>query len=160
MYYTAISHFYYTTNHTIIFFSFFTNFIPINFFYFLFLKKYTFRLHFSTIQKLFCHTPYSCTFRKFLPYTFSTILKIRHTPLGKFSPYTFSTILKICHTPLGKFSPYTFSTILKIRHTPLIKFSPNTFNTIPKNRTYTFRKIFIIHLKYIPKFSPYIISKI
>src|SRR2546423_14619636 len=102
MYYTAILHFYYTTNHTIIFFSFFTNFfftIPINFFY-LFLKKYTFRLRFSTIQKLFYHTPYSCTFRKFLPYTFSTILKIHHTPLGKFLPYTFSTIPKFCHKTL------------------------------------------------------------
>src|SRR2546430_1060622 len=98
------------------FFSFFTNFffiIPINFFYFLFLKKYTFRLHFSTIQKLFRHTPYSCTFRKFSPYTFSTIPKICHTPLGKFSPYTFSTILKFRHTPLEKFSPYTFSSIPK-----------------------------------------------
>src|SRR3954464_344714 len=107
MYYTTISHFYYTTNHTIIFFSFFTNFfftIPINFFYFLFLKKYTFRLHFSTIQKLFCHTPYSCTFRKFLPYTFSTIPKICHTPLASYLnlPYTFR-----------KFSLYTFSTIPK-----------------------------------------------
>src|SRR5947199_10302062 len=98
------------------FFSFFTNFfftIPINFFYFLFLKKYTFRLHFSTIQKLFCHTSYSCTFRKFSPYTFSTISKIRHIPLGKFLPYTFSTILKIYHTSLRKFSIYFFSTILK-----------------------------------------------
>src|SRR5256714_12240557 len=79
------------------FFFFFTNFfftIPIKFFYFLFLKKYTFRLHFSTIQKLFHHTPYSCIFRKFSPYTFSTIPKIRHTPLGKFLPYTFSTIPK------------------------------------------------------------------
>src|SRR3954451_7267544 len=85
------------------FFFFFHQFfftIPINFFYFLFLKKYTFRLHFSTIQKLFRHTPYLCTFRKFLPYTFSTIPKICHTPLGKFSPYTFSTIPKIRHTPL------------------------------------------------------------
>src|SRR3954468_14991933 len=119
------------------FFSFFTNFfftIPINFFYFLFLKKYTFRLHFSTIQKLFRHTPYSCIFRKFSPYTFSTIPKICHTPLGKFSPYTFSTIPKIRHTPLGKFSLYTFSTLPKIRHTPLGKFSLYTFSTLPKIR--------------------------
>src|SRR4051794_157441 len=94
MYYTAISHFYYTTNHTIIFFSFFTFYHTNKFFYFLFLKKYTFRLCFSTIQKLFCHTPYSCTFRKFSLYTFSTIPKICHTPLGKFLPYTFSTIPK------------------------------------------------------------------
>src|SRR3954471_4974504 len=125
-------------HHFFFLFSLFT--IPINFFYFLFLKKYTFRLHFSTIQKLFCHTPYSCTFRKFSPYTFSTIpkichtplAKIRYTPLGKFSPYTSSTIRKICHTPLGKFLPYSFSTIPKIHHTPLEKFSPYTFSTIPK----------------------------
>src|SRR5947207_3588373 len=84
-----------------------------NFFYFLFLKKYTFRLHFSTIQKLFCHTPYSCTFRKFSPYIFSTIPKIRHTPLGKFSLYTFSTIPKITPKTLRKILPYTFSTIPK-----------------------------------------------
>src|SRR5256885_2021126 len=64
------------------------------FFYFLFLKKYTFRLCFSTIQKLFCHISYLCTFRKFLSYTFSTILKIHHTLLEKFLPYTFSTIPK------------------------------------------------------------------
>src|SRR2546423_7883675 len=97
MYYTAISHFYYTTNHTIIFFFFFHQFLfyHTNKFFLLFiLKKYTFRLHFSTIQKLFRHTSYLCTFRKFSPYTFSTIPKIRHTPLGKFSPYTFSTIPK------------------------------------------------------------------
>src|SRR3989440_11332640 len=114
MYYTAIPHFYYTTNHTIIFFSFFTNFfftIPINFFYFLFLKKYTFRLHFSIIQKLFRHTPYSCTFRKFSPYTFSTIPKIRHTPLEKFSPYTFSTIPK-----------FTINLYKNIRQTSLAPF--------------------------------------
>src|SRR5947199_9877247 len=94
------------------FFSFFTNFfftIPINFFYFLFLKKYTFRLYFSTIQKLFHHTPYSCTFRKFSPYTFSTIPKICHTPLGKFSPYTFSTILKIHHTILSQYLNFSFN---------------------------------------------------
>src|SRR3954466_7711744 len=99
------------------FFSFFTNFfftIPINFFYFLFLKKYTFRLRFSTIQKLFCHTPYSCTFRKFSPYTFSTIPKIRHTPLTLY--------LKFAHTSLGKFSLYTLSTYQSFHHTSYQKF--------------------------------------
>src|SRR2546423_12906862 len=107
------------------FFSFFTNFfftIPINFFYFLFLKKYTFSLHFSTIQKLFRHTPYSCTFRKFSLYTFSTIPKIRHTPLGKFSPYTFSTIPKI--------RTYTFRKIFIIHLKHIPKFSPYIISKI------------------------------
>src|SRR4051812_10703361 len=107
------------------FFSFFTNFfftIPINFFYFLFLKKYTFRLRFSTIQKLFHHTPYSCTFRKFSPYTFSTIPKIRHTPLGKFSPYTFSIIPKI--------RTYTFRKIFIIHLKHIPKFSPYIISKI------------------------------